>query len=461
MSVEPLLIAALVESGNPKRALREGITVEDFFEYNEEFEWLIYQQEQRREITTRTFLKSFGNFAWIVPEETIPHLCNELKRENAFAEAQELMKELSEDLDSDNVFQQLERVRDRFGAITRNDTAQSNIYLTRDWRSYIKEIREIGRLRDLGILPGFATGIPHLDHHLGGLMKGNMGDVQGRPGEGKSSIIGYMAAECKLQGLRVGFFSPEMNEKQHRDRMNTIYSAKKPIQEALGLKGAFRNRALREGDVNPKRLAEFCEYMESLAGEVILFTNKTRKGKITPAYIEAMIDEEALDVIIVDPIGKLRSPRRRESPYMETSDCVDAIEDICKVHNIPTVITNQAHRQNSSKSRAPTKDQSFGTDMPIQESDWVLNIKHFTEDRQLELRCDKNRHGAPFTALYRFQPNVGLLSSVTEIRHDYYNGYHEDESEEATREEVSHGRRRRRAHSSNGDGGRKPVPERA
>lgn len=460
MSVEPLLIAALVESGNPKKALREGIDSDDFDEYFEEFEWLLFMAEQRREITQRQFLNKFKDFTWILPEEPIAALCAELKREKAYGDIQDLLKEMAEDLEPDNAFELANRVRDRLGMIVRNDNAQKNVYMTQDWRDYVKEMRHLRKLREMGEPPGLPTGLAHLDIHLGGFQRGTMGDVQARPGEGKSLLLARFCAVQKLNGRRAGLFSPEMNEKQHRDRMNTIYSSFKSVQEACGLKGAFRNMALRNGEVNEKRLAEFLEYMESLPGEVILFTNKTRKGKISPAYIESMIDEENLDLVIVDPIYKLRSPRRRESQYMETADCVDAVEDICKTHNIPVIISNQAHRQNSAKGRAPSKDQSFGTDLPIQESDWVINVKHWAEDKQMELRCDKNRHGEPFTLLCRCLPNVGILSEMTELTVDYTNGYDHEQADEAVRKELTENgkRARNRAGSSNGNGIRKPLP---
>jgi hypothetical protein len=175
---------------------------------------------------------------------------------------------------------------------------------------------------------------------------------------------------------------------------------------------------------NIKAYKRFLEYInEEISGEINLFTKKWRLGKMSPGFIESRIEELGLDMVIVDPIYKLRSPRRRSVRHEELQDTVDAVQDMCETYNIPIIITNQAHRlQGNARGDAPHKDSSFGSDAPAQESDHVIGVKHFEEERKLVLRCTKNRFGGNFRADVVFWPNVGKVQDVTELRTDYFNG---------------------------------------
>src|SRR4029077_10906120 len=108
---------------------------------------------------------------------------------------------------------------------------------------------------------------------------------------------------------------PEMSEHQHYARFHTLLSAKKEVQEALGMKEAFRNRALREGrGFNMKNYRRFLQWIESeLKGEIVLYTQKYRREKMTVNYIRRMAKDTGADLVIVDPVYKLKTLRNRGS----------------------------------------------------------------------------------------------------------------------------------------------------
>jgi replicative DNA helicase len=286
-------------------------------------------------------------------------------------------------------------------------------------------------MRDNGEVPGIPTRIPHIDLHWGGLQRESTAVVLGRPGDAKSMLLGKFAVEATWSGYRAGIFSPEMTEHQHRCRFATLLSAKKEVQEALGLKGAFRNRALKDGYgynyKSYKRFLEWCK-TELKGGEIALFTQKYRREKMTPQYIASRAEDLGLDLVIVDPIYKLKTARRVSDRWERIGDIVDALTDIAHALNIPVIMSNQANRALvGNRGEAPGQDSSYASDAPSQEADAVIGVKHFSEERIMKLNCSKNRHGEQFKFQMAFHPNIGTMEDVTPIKGDYLNGGHDPE----------------------------------
>lgn len=427
MSVEAQVIAALVDEGSVKRAFQSGISESDFTVYDEEFTWLVRRAERRKPINARIFKKSFPDFDFILTGEKLTDLLDELKSEGAFLAVQSGIEEVLTDLEQDNAIEKAHMLREILGDVLRTRSAHNDVLIKGNYAEHLKHMRELQILRENGEFAGIPTGLPHLDIHWGGL-QGQCGIlVLGRPGDSKSFTLAKFATEGAWSGFRMGFFSPEMTEHQHRARFGTLLSAKPEIQKALGLKGAFRNRALREGHgFNLKSYKRFLEYLdEEMKGEILLFTQKYRREKMSVGYIESRVEELGLDAVIIDPIYKLKPPRRRAMKYEELQDVVDGLMDIAHGFNIPVVMSNQANRAMQGKrGEAPDKDSSFGADAPVQEADTVIGVKHFSDERIMKYNCSKNRHGEPFRFTARFVPNIGIMEDVTPIESDlYFNGY--------------------------------------
>lgn len=426
MSVEGFVISSLVEEGSPKLAFQAGVTKDDFEIYDEEFDWVVSQAEKRRPITPRLFKKQFPRFDYLKSGERLVDLLEELKQERAYIEISSAIEETVTDLTSENAIEQAMRLRDILGGALKIHAPNSEAHVKSDWRGHARHMKELQTLAENGEVIGIPTGIPHFDHHFGGLQAETTYLFLGRPGDAKSMTLGKIAIEGAWAGFRWGLFSPEMTEHHHRCRMGTLWSAKNEIQKALNLKGAFRNRALKDGrGYNYKTYTRYLQWLEeNVKGEVILFNRKYQRQKMSVSYIEARIEDYALDGIIVDPIYKLKSPRKRGNRWEELGEITDALTDISHAFNIPVVMSNQANRAYlGGRGQAPDKDSSFGSDAPVQEADCVLGVKHFSEERTLQFRCTKNRHGDPFKFNMHFVPNIGIMQDVTPIKGDYTNGY--------------------------------------
>jgi len=448
MSVESYLISALVEEGSPKLALQAGISGGDFEIYDEEFDWLVTRAEKRQPVSPRLFKQRFPEFDYLLAQEKVADLVDELKRERAFVAVSSAVDEIftgEDPISSENAVEKAIQLREVLHDVLKLHAPHSDVAFKADWHSAYERMRNVWLLRELDENYGLPTGIAHFDFHFGGLQKETSYLFLGRPGDAKSFTMAKLATEAAWAGARVGFFSPEMTRHQHECRFWTLYSAKQRIQHDLGLKDAFSNRALKDGyNFNLKKFKSFLEWLDAnLKGEIHLFTQKYRREKMSVSYIESRIEDLNLDLVIIDPLYKLRAPRRRMTKWEELSEITDCLVDLSHTYNIPVVMSNQANRALVGKREiAPGKDSSYGTDAPVQEANCVIGVKHFSEERLMQYHCTKNRDGEEFRCKCRFLPNRGVLEDITPLRGEFADGYDPEKANallDVMKEEISDG----------------------
>jgi replicative DNA helicase len=437
MSVESYVIAALVEDGTPRKAFQVGINRDDFTMYPEEWDWLLEQTERGRAVNWRRFQESFPEFEKVQSNERLQDLLEELKREAAFVSLNSALEQVISDLTVDNAMEQADMLREVIVDVLRLHSTSSDVLLTATYKHHLDEMRQLAILRESGQAVGIPTGIKSLDIHWGGLQPGRLVLVLGRPGDAKSMTLAKFYTEGFLDGRRMGLFSPEMNEHEHRARIGTLLTANASVREELNLTKAFRNRALMDGHgFNFTSYKRFLQWCDSEPGEMILFTQKYRRQRITPGFIESRIDDLGLEAVIVDPIYKLRGMRRFTDKRAEIEECVDELQHIAQSFNIPVVISNQASRQQVGRGEAPSKDSSFNSDAPAQEAAHVIGVKHTSEERKLTLRCTKNRFGQDFRVDIKFLPNIGVMEDVSRIDPNYYRGAEDGSDDDGIKQAI-------------------------
>lgn len=408
------MISALVEQGTIRPAYQAGISIRDFTIYDEEFEWLEKRVETRKPINRRLLCERFPDFEFALSKERLEDLLEELKAEKAYSMVASLLESVGESLLPENALTTAEHMREVLADVVRMYSPHSDIAI-KDWRSHLEKVKQHRVLAKAGQTVGMPTLIPSIDYHWDGLLGGRLISILGRPGMGKTLSTEWIGWVATKLGHNIGLFSPEMDEFEHRCRIHTLASADKEVQEACGLKQSFRNRDLMRGtNFDLKAYARFCEYFDSLPGNIILFTKKYRKTPLTPAFIESKIEDLGLEGIIIDPIRKLSVSRRKDNPLWEAYDQVAAVQEISEQNNIFVIATNWATRQPGRKNEsAPDLDDSFGSDALAQESDHVIGVRHDAEDRVITWRCSKSRFGVgKFVATIECHPNTGFFQEI-------------------------------------------------
>ncbi len=303
-------------------------------------------------------------------------------------------------------------MREVLGEVVKTFSPHSDISV-KDYTRHYERVRQNKLIAKAGQTVGMATMIPTLDYHYDGLIGGRLIAILGRPGEGKSVTVAWLAAVAMLNGEKIGIFSPEMDEFEHTCRLHTILSAFPKVQKDLGLSHSYRNRDLMRGtNFNMKDYKKFCEYIqEELPGECFIFTKKYRTTALTPQYIASRIEDLGLNGVVADPFSKITlSHRRKDDRLGEAYDKVGALQELGEENNVFVVATNWSTRQQGigKSEKAPNLDDSFGSDALAQEADHVIGLKHDAEDKTLTMRCTKSRFSKPrFNVFIDFHPNTG------------------------------------------------------
>jgi RecA/RadA recombinase len=443
VSCETLTISSVVENGGSalRRLYAAGISSHDFALYEDEFKWVERRIAQRKTINRRVFRQRFPDFEWDgVPTEDIKDLAAELKEERAFEEVTKIMSTLSESLEKDNALELAVQMREQLSQVTRAFRPMSDVDLDGNVAEVIREMRQGMILAKQGMSLGIPTGFPHLDHHWGGLLPGIFVEVLGRTGEGKSLKVMAMAWAAKKASYRVGFFTPEFDQHQSRCRYHTIASADKKVQKDLELERSFRNRALLfKRGFNLKAYQRFLEYMDELPGRVHLLSGQHMSDRMSVGYIEDRIVELELDLVIVDPIYLLKPVRttRDGNGWQETAWTAESLHHLSEQYSIPIVFTNQANDKTGAKDDAPHKSSGFGSQQMTHLADYVLGVKHRSDENVMSCRGSKSRFGSNFRYDLKFYANTGVIKNMTPLKGSYFNGNDEDANEEDLKEMVA------------------------
>lgn len=448
MSVEALTVASVVENGGAslRRLYATGISVHDFALYDDEFRWVERRLAQRKPLNRRVFRAKFPDFEWNgVPSEDIADLAAELKEERAFEEVTSVMATLSEQLEKDNALELAVQMREHLSLVTRKFHPMSDIDLDDNIAEVIESMRQGMILAKQGMSKGIPTGFPHLDHHWGGFMPGIFVEILGRTGEGKSYKTAAFGWSAKKAAFTVGIFSPEFNAHEVRCRYHTLASADKQVQADLGLERSFRNRALLfQRGFNLKSYQHFMEYMHEQPGRMHMLSAQGMHDGMTVGYVEDRIVELELDLVIVDPIYMLKPVRttRDGNGWQETAWTAEALHTLGERYGIPIVFTNQANDKTGAKEDAPHKSAGFGSQQMTHLSDYVLGVKHLSDENRMICRGSKSRFGqGNFRYELKFYANTGVIKDLTPLGSSYYNGNDEDVEEDEVRAAIENATR--------------------
>lgn len=442
MSVEAPLVAKVVQEGAPalRKLYSAGVSHNDFPVYEEEFLWIESRLGRRKPLNRRVFRERFPDFEWALPREDLADLIVELREERAMEELTSIITTMAEEATKDNALDLAVQMRDRLAAVTRKHAPMNDVNLD-EWRHVIEEMRQGMIMAKQGLSLGILTGDPFLDYHLGGWMPGQFVEVLGRTGEGKSYWLTARGWHGKKKGHNVGMFSPEQNAHEVRCRYHTLASADKDVKEALGLKHSFRNRSLmfRNG-FNLKSYQRLLEYLEAMPGNFHLLAGGGMSERMSVGYVEDRIVELELDLVIVDPIYMLKPVRttRDGNGWQETAWTAEALHNLGERYSIPIVFTNQADdKQKSGRDDAPHRSAGFGSQQMAHLSDYVLGVKHLSEENMMICRASKSRFGqGHFRYDLKFYANTGVVKETTPLGSSYYNGNDADADGDDVREMV-------------------------
>jgi archaellum biogenesis ATPase FlaH len=214
---------------------------------------------------------------------------------------------------------------------------------------------------------------------MGGLGGGDLGLVFGGPGGGKSWMMVAIAGEAVKLGYNVVYYTLELGEVYVGKRFDAFFTNESVNQIHL-------HRKKVENEIN--RLEGKLVVKEFSMGKATIQTLESHISKLKDMDIDP-------DLIIIDYIDLLRSPKRSSDRKDEIDDVYMAVKGLAREMNIPIWSVSQVNRS-GAQDDIIQGDKAAGSYDKIMISDFCLSLSRKKEDKVNgtgRLHVMKNRYG--------------------------------------------------------------------
>jgi replicative DNA helicase len=230
-------------------------------------------------------------------------------------------------------------------------------------------------------LPGIRTGFENIDMHLGRMFAGETIYLAARPSIGKTALASNIAD--RQEGL-VLFFSLEM-------------TAQAIMTRRVAAKTGIYLSRLRSRDLEDRQWRALLDSADSLSNKspMILDASRYKIVEYLVSKAESVAMDQALSLIVIDHLQKMRTNRKIQSRHHELSYVSERICDLAKDLQIPVIVLSQLNREAEKRQdpRPKLTDLKESGDIE-QNADVVLGLYRGEKSSILEIACLKNRDGA-------------------------------------------------------------------
>ena len=245
-------------------------------------------------------------------------------------------------------------------------------------------------------------GFPYLDHNLGGMTRGEITTLAGRPSHGKTTAALQFVSNQIRSGMKVVFFSVEM-------------PTARLIQKMLSNRANIEFNKIRQGimsDQEKVRMTETAEeFVNDFRDRLLIYDDVYSLNEM-----ETIIAKQRPDVVVLDYIQLLGESA---GIRFEISDAMKRYKRMAKEYDMAPLVLSQLNRsiENREDPRPRMSDlaesgvieQLSGTILFI----WYPHIFDNTQPRdRVDLIAAKTRYGVPRTFPLGFD---GALSRYYQI----------------------------------------------
>lgn len=232
-----------------------------------------------------------------------------------------------------------------------------------------------------GGLTGISTGFADLDEMTHGLHGGELDILAARPGKGKTVIALNITAACLRAGLRVLFFSLEMQARELVGRL------------ASNMTGTFY-RSIQTADLDELQWSNLTNFVTSVR-ESGLFVDDD--GDVSIADIRARARSQAaktgVDLVIVDYLQLVNGTGENET--IKVGSVSRGLKAMAKELNCPVIALSQLNRGIEQRTDSRPRLSDLRQSGQIEQDADAVMFLHRHDDHHTELIVEKLRHGQP------------------------------------------------------------------
>ncbi len=393
------VINKLFQDNSMQFIILNGITSDYFTTYKDHFEFISqYYQSYNQMPSKETFQGKFSdNFEWITITDPDDYLLSKLSEAKLYRDIIVEYKELGELIKNE----QTDKAIEKMATLSQSHLKSKNtkaIDLIDDAKLRYESFEE----RCADPVGSFTlTGLTELDQIIGGWDRKNESAViAARTGIGKSWWLIYFALQAAKQGLRVGYYSGEMEVDLVGYRMDTFL-------------GNIPNGALNHGNEYIKDKYE--SYIESLnkvvSGHIYCITPDMFDGNVTVSKLRAFIEKYDLEMLCVDQFSLLNDEKHAKNPREQMINISKDLRTLQRLKKIPILSAVQLNREDTTESGGPSTKNISESDRIGQDSTIVLFVERKGDNYILTLGKSRgSRSGDKLT--YYCDLNNGILHYI-------------------------------------------------
>lgn len=374
-----------------------GITDEYFTTYKEQFNFLKEYYNKYNQLPSKeTFQSKFSDdFEWINVTDSEEYLIDKLNEAKLYRDLIVDFKDFANLIKSEESDKAVEKM-----------AAISQKYMKQKQSRCIDLIGDVKQRYDAYVDRvtnptewGVTTGLKELDDITGGWdLKNETAIIAGRPGFGKSWWLIYFALAAARQGLRVGFYSGEMETDLVGYRLDTFL-------------GNVANGSLTHGNNNI--MMQYKDYVDSLSqvvpGHIFCITPDMIDGSATVSKLRAFIEKYDLEMLCIDQFSLLEDERKGRTPREQMSNLSKDLRTLQRLKKIPILAASQLNREESEDG--PSTRNISESDRIGQDATTVIFIER--KDGNVILTVGKARNARTGDKLtYAWNINMGVLHYI-------------------------------------------------
>jgi replicative DNA helicase len=334
----------------------------------------------------------FYGFPWTPSWDTIPTLCQELRRLKLRSQILQLADELNQKAEVDPSVA-LEVVREAATTLVSQHELSNDMLLSAAGEQLFEGYQLVASGHGL-------TGIPWpwdcLNEDTQGIHKGNFIVIYGRPKSMKTWVALYIACTAYLANMRVMIYSLEMNELQILRRCAAIISRVEYDK--------FKN-----GKLDPATQKRVFDTLYTLRDEEMAKTNSGHSSAILAtqpksessgvATLQAKIREFSPDLVIVDGMYLMKDDRvkARTIDWKSISHISQDLKRTASILNIPIIGVTQANRSASKDPKQADLAELSYADALGQDCDLCMRVTKqkdtSTQENEIVISLPGSREG--------------------------------------------------------------------
>ncbi len=237
---------------------------------------------------------------------------------------------------------------------------------------------------------GYSTGYPKLDEAIGGLRKGTLTVIAGRPSWGKTALaLNIVTNACLDTGAKSLIFSLEMTQKEVMTRIISSYAE-------------VPSKNIELGTCSPVELSKITQVATKIK-EAPLFIND--KGEASLSYIMAQLRRfkqrfNGIDIVAIDYIELMKIFVPHGGEYRHgIAEITKRLKGIAKEEDIAIILLSQMSRQIEKDIKVDMKTKEKIPRRP--------NMSDLAESASLEKDAD--------VVMFTYRPNVLLGNPISNI----------------------------------------------